>query len=115
MHSSETYASFLPGQEKIDYKFSVKLPPIKLPNYDGDPMAYHDWINMFQATVDRNHTISHTHRMTYLQKSYAAIVSGKNEDDKEFTTATSSRYGQSHSIDKNTYHQQKQVDSEIHF
>ena len=115
MHSSETYASFLPGQEKIDYKFSVKLPPIKLPNYDGDPMAYHDWINMFQATVYRNHTISHTHRMTYLQKSYAAIVSGKNEDDKEFTTATSSRYGQSHSIEKNTYHQQKQVDSEIHF
>ena len=27
----------------------------------------------------------------------------------------SSRYGQSHSIDKNTYHQQKQADSEIHF
>ena len=25
-HSSETYASFLPGQEKIDYYFSVKLP-----------------------------------------------------------------------------------------
>ena len=47
--------------------------------------------------------------------SYAAIVSGKNEDDKEFTTATSSRYDQSHSIDKNTYHQQKQADSEIHF
>ena len=47
--------------------------------------------------------------------SYAAIVSGKNEDDKEFTTATSSRYGQSHRIDKNTYHQQKQADSEIHF
>ena len=47
--------------------------------------------------------------------SYAAIVSGKNEDDKEFPTATSSRYGQSHSIDKNTYHQQKQADSEIHF
>ena len=73
MHSSETYASFLPGKEKIDYKFSVKLPPIELPNYDGDPMAYHDWINMFQATVDRNHTISDTHRMTYLQDS----VSGK--------------------------------------
>ena len=54
-------------------KFSVKIPPIKLPNYDGDPMAYHDWINMFQATVDRNHTISDTHRMTYLQDS----VSGK--------------------------------------
>ena len=38
----------------------------------------------------------------------------KNEDVKEFTTATSSRYGQSHSIDKKTYHQQKQADSEIH-
>ena len=60
-------------QEKTDYKFSVKLPRIKLPNYDGDPMAYHDWINMFQATVDRNHAISDTHRMTYLQDS----VSGK--------------------------------------
>ena len=59
--------------KKKDYKFSVKLSPIKLPNYDGDPMAYHDWINMFQATVDRNHTMSDTHRMTYLQDS----VSGK--------------------------------------
>ena len=36
-------------------------------------MAYHDWINMFQAIVDRNHTASDTHRMTYLQDS----VSGK--------------------------------------
>ena len=36
-------------------------------------MAYHDWINMFQATVDRNHEISDTNRMTYLQDS----VSGK--------------------------------------
>ena len=38
----------------------------------------------------------------------------KNENDKEFTTATSSRYGQSHSIDKNTYHQRKQAECEIH-
>ena len=36
-------------------------------------MAYHDWINKFQNTVDRNHTISDTHWMTYLQDS----VSGK--------------------------------------
>ena len=30
-------------------------------------MAYHDWMNMFQAAVDSNHTSSNTHRMTYLQ------------------------------------------------
>ena len=37
----------------------------------------------------------------------------QNEDGKEFTTALSSRYGQSHRVDKNTYHQRKQSDSEI--
>ena len=49
--------------------------------------------------------------------SYTALVSGKNEDenDKEFTTANSCRYGQSHRIDKNTHHQQKQADNEFLF
>ena len=50
-----------------------KLPPVQIPNFDGDPLAFHDWINIFKASVHENRSISQTHRITYLQNS----VSGK--------------------------------------
>ena len=51
----------------------IKLPPIQIPKFDGDPLAFHDWINIFKASVHDNTSISQTHRITYLQNS----VSGK--------------------------------------
>ena len=88
-------------------KFPVKLPPIKLPNYDGDPMAYHDWINMFQATVDRNHTISDTHRMTYLQDSVSrkakALIKGYSCNPAVYKAALrdlQNHFGDSNYIEK---------------
>ena len=51
----------------------IKLPPIQVPKFDGDPLAFHDWINIFKASVHENTSISQTHRITYLQNS----VSGK--------------------------------------
>ena len=54
----------------------IKLPPIQIPQFDGDPLAFHDWINIFKASVHENTSISQTHRVTYLQNS----VSGKAKD-----------------------------------
>ena len=54
----------------------IKLPPIQIPQFDGDPLAFHDWINIFKAYVHENTSISQTHRITYLQNS----VSGKTKD-----------------------------------
>ena len=54
----------------------IKLPPIQIPKFDGDPLAFHDWINIFKASVHDNTSISQTHRRTYLQNS----VSGKAKD-----------------------------------
>ena len=50
---------------------AIKLPPLQLPMFDGDPLQYHDWINTFKATVDSNRSITDTHRITYLQNSVA--------------------------------------------
>ena len=54
----------------------IKLPPIQIPKFDVDPLAFHGWINIFKAFVHDNTSISQTHRITYLQNS----VSGKAKD-----------------------------------
>ena len=54
----------------------MKLPPVQIPKFDGDPHAFHDWINIFKASVHDNRSVSHTQRITYLQN----IVSGKAKD-----------------------------------
>ena len=54
----------------------IKLPPVQIPKFDGDPLAFHDWINIYKASVHDNRSISQTHRITYLQNS----VSGKTKD-----------------------------------
>ena len=54
----------------------IKLPPVQISKFDGDPLAFHDWINIFKASVHENRSISQTHRITYLQNS----VSGKAKD-----------------------------------
>ena len=60
----------------VDLKCSIKLPPLKLQNFDGNPKHYHEWINNFFSTVQNNISITDTHRITYLQNS----VSGKAKD-----------------------------------
>ena len=54
----------------------IKLPPIQIPKFNGDPLAFHDWINIFKAMVHSNHSITQTHRITYLQNS----VTGRAKD-----------------------------------
>ena len=39
----------------------IKLPPVQIPKFDGDPLAFHDWINIFKASVHENRSISQTH------------------------------------------------------
>ena len=54
----------------------IKPPPVQTPKFDVDPLAFHDWVNLFKATVHDIRSISQTHRITYLQNS----VSGKAKD-----------------------------------
>ena len=54
----------------------IKLLPIQIPKFDGDPLAFHDWNIIFKASVHDNTSISQTHRITDLQNS----VSGKAKD-----------------------------------
>ena len=41
---------------------AIKLPPLQLPMFDGDPLQYHDWIYTFKAAVHSNMSMTDTHR-----------------------------------------------------
>ena len=51
----------------------IKRPPVQIPNFDGDHLAFLDRMNIFKASVHNNRSISQTHRITYRQNA----VSGK--------------------------------------
>ena len=57
-------------------KHSIKLPPLTIQNYNGNPLKYHEWINNLFCLVHNNTTIADTHRITYLQNA----VTGKAKD-----------------------------------
>ena len=50
-------------------KNSIKLPPITISNFNGNPLKYHEWINNFFNLVHINTSLTDTHRITYLQNS----------------------------------------------
>ena len=52
-------------RDKIDFKNTVKLPPIQIPSFDSDPLVFHDWLSMFNATVDSITNNNCTHRITH--------------------------------------------------
>ena len=77
-NNSHAYASnaiFNPVTQltNLDYKHSIKLTPLKLQKYNGDPLHFHEWINNFYSMIHHNTSTTDTHRVTYLQNS----VSGK--------------------------------------
>ena len=57
----------------VNNKQAIKLPPLSLPHFNGNPLRYLEFINDFFSTVHNNTGINDTHRITYLQNS----VSGK--------------------------------------
>ena len=57
-------------------KSSIKLPPIKIPKFKGNPLTYHERINNSFNLVHSNISLTDTHRITYLQN---AIV-GKTKE-----------------------------------
>ena len=77
-HISSVYSNPNVTQEKgnVDFKHSIKLPPLKLQNFNGNPIHFHEWINNFNTMIHNNTSITDTHRITYLQNS----VSGKAKD-----------------------------------
>ena len=50
-------------------KSSIKLPPITISNFNGNPQKYHELINNFFNLVHNNTSLTDTHRITYLQNS----------------------------------------------
>ena len=77
-HASASNANFNPVTQltNLDYNHSIKLPPLKLQNSNGDPLHFHEWINNFYSMIHHNTSMTSTHRITYLQNS----VSGKAKD-----------------------------------
>ena len=45
-------------------KNSIKLPPITISNFNGNPLKYHEWINNFFNLVHNNTSLTDTHRIT---------------------------------------------------
>ena len=50
-------------------KSSIKLPPITIPIFNGNPLKYHEWINNFFSLDHNSISLTDTHRITYLQNS----------------------------------------------
>ena len=50
-------------------KNSIKLPPITISNFNGNPLKYYEWINNFFNLVHNNTSLTDAHRITYLQNS----------------------------------------------
>ena len=48
-------------------KHSIKLPPLTIQNFNGNPLKHHEGINIFFCLVHNNTSITDTHRITYLQ------------------------------------------------
>ena len=59
-------------QGQFNYRFrnlhrSVKLPEIRIQEYDGDPLKWNEWSCMFTSTIHINPDITNTEGKSYLQ------------------------------------------------
>ena len=73
---------------------AIKLPPLRLPMFDGDPLHYHGWIITVKATVDSIRSITDTHRKTYLQNSVTGpdvIYNRSNQSNVIYITPPSTQ------------------------
>ena len=77
-HISSVHSNTNVTQERgnNDFKHSIKLLPLKLQNFNGNPIHFHEWINNFNTMIHINTSITDTHRITNLQNS----VSGNAKD-----------------------------------
>ena len=77
-HISSVHSNTNVTQERgnNDFKQSIKMPPLKLQNFNGNPIHFYEWINNFNTMIHNNTSSTDTHRITYLQNS----VSGKAKD-----------------------------------
>ena len=56
-------------------KHSIKLSPLTIQNFNGNPLKYNEWMKLF-CLVHNKSSITETDRITYLQNA----VSGKAKD-----------------------------------
>ena len=59
-------------------KSSINFPPLKIPNFNGNPLKYQEWINNFFKLVHNNISLTDTHSITYLPNWGCRKSKGKN-------------------------------------
>ena len=77
-HISSLHSIIKVTQERgnVDFKHSIKLPPLKLQSFNCKSIYFHEWIYNFNTMIHNNTSITDTHRITYLHNS----VMGKEKD-----------------------------------
>ena len=75
-HISSVHSNTNVTQERgnNDFKHSIKLPPLKLQNFNCNPIHFHEWINNFNTMIRNNTSTTDTHRITYLRNSVSGIA-----------------------------------------
>ena len=70
-HTSSVQSNSNVTQEKGDvgFKHSIKLPPLKIQNFNGNAIHFHEWINKFNTKIHNNTSSTDTRRITYMQNS----------------------------------------------
>ena len=74
-HITSVHSNTNVTQERgnVDFKHSIKLPPLKIQNFNCNSIHFHEWINNFNTMIHNITSITDTHRITYFENS----VSGK--------------------------------------
>ena len=77
-HFSSIHSNTNVTQERgnVDFKHSIKLPPLNFQNFNGNPIHFQKWINKFNTMIQNNTSFTDTQCITYMQNS----VNGKAKD-----------------------------------
>ena len=100
-NKSESQATTLnQSQSSSNKEAKVRLPKIELPHFDGNPLNFQSFWDLFESTVDKNEHLSDVDRFSYLKNllssSAAATISGltlTNGNYKEAVNLLKERYG----------------------
>ena len=100
-NKSESQATTLnQSQSSSNKEAKVRLPKIELPHFDGNPLNFQSFWDLFESTVDKNEHLSDVDKFSYLKNllssSAAATISGltlTNGNYKEAVNLLKERYG----------------------
>ena len=98
-NKSESQATTLnQSQSSSNKEAKVRLPKIELPHFDGNPLNFQSFWDLFESTVDKNEHLSDVDKFSYLKNllssSAAATISG--------LTLTNGNYDEALNLKKDT-------------